>query len=106
MTSAPGSPGRLLSVKCGLIVARWLAWTGTPAAQTVPLKQLTIGQLMDIDVTTAKRREEPIRVTPAAISVISATGQDLLHDQHPERPLAPGRTEFERAVRVGVALRY
>jgi len=41
----------------------------------VPLKQLTIEQLMDIDVTTAQRREEPIRLTPAAISVI--TGDDL-----------------------------
>ncbi|HEX5108203.1 MAG TPA: Plug domain-containing protein [Vicinamibacterales bacterium] len=201
------SAGRSVRVRRGLIVAGCLAWAAGAEAQSVPLKQLTLEQLMDIDVTTAQRREEPIRLTPAAISVVtgddlrrlgitrladalqladgvfsarennstwfigargltgatpnkllvmidgrviyssifsgmfwsvvsyvvedldrievirgpgaalwganavngvinSVTGQDLLHDQHPERPPAPGHTEFERAVRVGVALRY
>ena len=38
---------------------------------------------------------------------ISLAGQDLLHDHHPEfGPLAPGRLEFERSVRLGAAFRY
>jgi iron complex outermembrane receptor protein len=38
---------------------------------------------------------------------VSLAGQDLLHDHHPEfGALAPGREEFERSVRVGVAFRY
>jgi iron complex outermembrane recepter protein len=39
------------------------------------LKQLSIEELMRIDVTTASRREEPLGSTPAAMSVI--TGDDI-----------------------------
>jgi iron complex outermembrane receptor protein len=39
------------------------------------LKRLSVEQLMQIDVTTAGRREEPVGTTAAAISVI--TGEDI-----------------------------
>jgi iron complex outermembrane receptor protein len=44
-----------------------------PAAQD--LKRLSIEQLMQIDVTLAARRPEPIATAPTAISVV--TGDDI-----------------------------
>ena len=54
-------------------------------------------------------RELTLRVgwLPAPHLELWFTGQDLLHDQHPEfGPPLPTRVEFERALRVGVAFRF
>ena len=50
---------------------------GATASQPAPqdLKRLTIEQLMQIDVTLAARRPEPIATAPTAISVV--TGDDI-----------------------------
>jgi len=49
---------------------------GSGAAQTTQdLKQLSIEELMQVNVTLAARRPEPVATTPAAISVI--TGDDI-----------------------------
>src|SRR5918993_5515454 len=50
-----------------------LAANGQPGSQD--LKQLSIEELMDIDVTLTARRPEPVRAAAAAISVI--TGEDI-----------------------------
>jgi iron complex outermembrane receptor protein len=45
------------------------------------------------------------RVTPNV--ELSLVGDDLFHDRHPEGgPPTPGRVEFERSLRVGLALRF
>jgi iron complex outermembrane receptor protein len=67
--------GQRWSVRGFLTFACATAVATTCWAQPSELKRLTIEQLMDLDVTTAQRREEPVRVTPAAISVI--TGDDI-----------------------------
>jgi iron complex outermembrane receptor protein len=45
------------------------------SAQLPALKQLSIEELLEVDVTLPLRREEPVRTAPAAISV--ATSEDL-----------------------------
>jgi iron complex outermembrane receptor protein len=59
----------------------WLLFTGAvalagadPPAQA-DLKRLTLEELMNLDVTLAARRPEPVASTPAAISVV--TGEDI-----------------------------
>jgi iron complex outermembrane receptor protein len=60
----------------GLILLTCLTHVSPAGAQTSPgLKHLTIEELMDLDVTTAQRRIEPVRFTPAAITVL--TNEDL-----------------------------
>src|SRR5690606_37658846 len=58
-------------------LAQLLAVASIAEAQTNPeqLRRLSIEELMQIDVTTASREPEPVRMAAAAISVI--TGEDL-----------------------------
>jgi iron complex outermembrane receptor protein len=69
----------LRSVAIGVLLA-CVASSSAPQAQELvppqpPLKQLSIEELMDVDVSLPLRREEPVFQAPAAISVL--TSEDL-----------------------------
>ena len=65
---------RLLSVSFALILSSVSASAQGQAPQS-PWKQLSIEELLDIDVTTAARRPDSIRRAAAAVQVL--TGEDL-----------------------------
>ena len=67
-----------MRIRAGWVVPALLfcGATGIPAQTTTQdLKQLSIEELMQVNVTLAARRPEPVATTPAAISVI--TGDDI-----------------------------
>jgi iron complex outermembrane receptor protein len=67
---------RLLpAVLCLLAAAPSRAWQEQPRPQTSDLRQLSLEELMQIDVTSVSRRSEPVSGAAAAIAVI--TGEDI-----------------------------
>lgn len=76
-------PARLVSASSLVPRLLWIAllfgpsaWASTEAQPgQAELKRLSIEELMNLDVTLAARRPEPVAATPAAISVV--TGEDI-----------------------------
>ena len=62
----------------GLCVLMWSVLVATAAAAqepsppSRPLKQLSLEELLDVDVSLPLRREEPVFDAPAAISLLTA----------------------------------
>jgi iron complex outermembrane recepter protein len=69
-------PHLALLVVYALLVPALARAQPSPAQPSPAWKQLTIQELLDIDVTTAARREDPIRVATAPVQVLT---RDDLH---------------------------
>ena len=96
-----------------LLAAFLLLGVSTPAqaqARPVDLAAATIEDLMNIEITSASRKEQRLADVPAAISVtLSAGGQNLLDPVHAEFAgvgaiVTP--TLVPRSARVQLAWRY